>query len=178
MFSNGVIVLAARSSCAMIYAFDADLYTLIHFYVFGVFTSFTLSQTGMVRHWIKERPQGRRRRCSGWRRSIVIYIIGAITTAVVLVVVIVSKFRGRRVALDPDHQRCWSQSSTRSTGITLGCARRRVAAAEQPGDVGSEPRRPADRQVDAAAAEALGYVRSFRPAHLHAVDARRRRSSP
>ena len=54
VFSNGVIVLGLLS-CAMIYAFDADLNTLIHFYVVGVFTSFTLSQTGMVG--------------TGWRRA-------------------------------------------------------------------------------------------------------------
>src|SRR5207247_9596751 len=90
VFSNGVIVLGLLS-CAMIYAFHADLNTLIHFYVVGVFTSFTLSQTGMVKHWLAEG-----RKCDaamrGWRRSIVINIIGAITTAVVLIVVVISKF--------------------------------------------------------------------------------------
>jgi len=90
VFSNGVIVLGLLS-CAMIYAFHADLNTLIHFYVVGVFTSFTLSQTGMVRHWLVEGRKGAGA-VRGWRRSIVINIIGAITTAVVLVVVVISKF--------------------------------------------------------------------------------------
>jgi len=49
VFSNGVIVLSLLS-CVMIYAFDANLNRLIQLYVVGVFTSFTLSQTGMVRH--------------------------------------------------------------------------------------------------------------------------------
>ena len=50
VFSNGVLVLAIASS-VLIYAFDAELTALIHLYVVGVFTSFTLSQTGMVRRW-------------------------------------------------------------------------------------------------------------------------------
>ncbi len=47
VFSNGIVVLAAASSL-LIYAFDANLTRLIQLYVIGVFTSFTLSQTGMV----------------------------------------------------------------------------------------------------------------------------------
>ena len=90
VFSNGVDRPGA-AVVAMIYAFHADLNTLIHFYVVGVFTSFTLSQTGMVRHWLVEGRKGAGA-VRGWRRSIVINIIGAITTAVVLVVVVMSKF--------------------------------------------------------------------------------------
>ena len=60
VFSNGVIVLG-RAVVVMIYIFDASLNALIHLYVVGVFTSFTLSQSGMVKHWIAEaarvRPQ-------------------------------------------------------------------------------------------------------------------------
>jgi len=59
VFSNGVIVLAILASI-LIWAFDANLDRLIQLYVVGVFTSFTLSQTGMVRHWRKlAREQGR-----------------------------------------------------------------------------------------------------------------------
>ena len=47
VFSNGILVLAVVSS-VLIYAFDADLTRLIQLYVIGVFTSFTLSQSGMV----------------------------------------------------------------------------------------------------------------------------------
>ena len=91
VFSNGVIVLGLLSAL-MIYVFDANLDRLIHFYVVGVFTSFTLSQSGMVRHWILEGRKGENA-MKGWRRSIVINIIGAITTFVVLIVVILSKFK-------------------------------------------------------------------------------------
>ena len=89
VFSNGVIVLASLS-CLMIYAFDAELSTLINFYVVGVFTSFTLSQSGMIRHWLKEGRKGASA-IREWRRSIVINTIGAVTTFVVLIVVIISK---------------------------------------------------------------------------------------
>ncbi len=91
VFSNGVIVLGLLS-CVMLYLYDADLNKLIHFYVVGVFTSFTLSQSGMVRHWLQEGRKGDAA-MKGWRRSIVINIIGAVTTFIVLIVVIVSKFK-------------------------------------------------------------------------------------
>ena len=77
VFSNGVIVLAVVS-CLMIYAFDADLTRLIQLYVVGVFTSFTLSQTGMVVHWLARAAQGHRRAARGWRRAIVINAVGAV----------------------------------------------------------------------------------------------------
>ena len=58
VFSNGVIVLGGLASL-MIYLFDADLNALIHLYVVGVFTSFTLSQTGHGQALDRGRAQGR-----------------------------------------------------------------------------------------------------------------------
>jgi len=84
VFSNGVIVLAFFAS-VLIWIFDADLTRLIQLYVVGVFTAFTLSQTGMVRRWI--RVKGVR-----WRRSAIINGIGAFTTGVVLIIVTMTKF--------------------------------------------------------------------------------------
>src|SRR5436309_9507207 len=78
VFSNGVVVLTALA-CLLIVVFDADLTRLIQLYVVGVFTSFTLSQTGMVRHWLKEKRKGPSA-AQGWRRSIVINGIGATAT--------------------------------------------------------------------------------------------------
>ena len=60
VFSNGVIVLGAFA-CLLILVFDANLNKLIQLYVVGVFTAFTLSQTGMVRHWLKEKHKGESR---------------------------------------------------------------------------------------------------------------------
>ncbi len=76
VFSNGVIVLGSLA-CLLIIAFEADLNRLIQLYVVGVFTAFTLSQTGMVRHWLKEKHKGDEAQ-KGWRRSIVINTIGAV----------------------------------------------------------------------------------------------------
>ncbi|HEX6399356.1 MAG TPA: APC family permease [Actinomycetota bacterium] len=84
VFSNGVVILAIAAS-ALIAAFDANLTRLIQLYVIGVFTAFTLSQLGMVRHW-------RRVREPGWRRSIVINGFGAAATGIVLVIVTMTKF--------------------------------------------------------------------------------------
>jgi len=89
VFSNGVIVLAALAG-ALIFIFDANLTRLIQLYVVGVFTSFTLSQAGMVKHWRTARLRDAAAR--GWRRSMVINGVGAATTAVVLVVITATKF--------------------------------------------------------------------------------------
>jgi len=84
VFSNGILTLALIAS-ALLVAFDAEVSRLIQLYVVGVFTAFTLSQTGMVRHWLRTREPG-------WRRSVVINVVGAVTTGVVLVVVATVKF--------------------------------------------------------------------------------------
>jgi amino acid transporter len=91
VFSNGILLLAGFAA-ALIIGFDANLDKLIQLYIIGVFTSFTLSQFGMVRHWNRELgttsdPVRRR----SMRRAQVINLVGAICTAVVLVVVFATK---------------------------------------------------------------------------------------
>jgi amino acid transporter len=86
VFSNGIIILSVAASL-LVYAFDADLTRLIQLYVVGVFTAFTLSQTGMVRRWLRLKEPG-------WRRSMIVNAIGAMATGVVLVIVTVTKFSG------------------------------------------------------------------------------------
>ena len=54
VFSNGVVVLALLA-IALILVFSANVNSLIHLYVLGVFTAFTISQAGMVRHWYRVR---------------------------------------------------------------------------------------------------------------------------
>ena len=56
VFSNGIVILAIFASILVI-AFGGDTSRLIPLYAVGVFLSFTLSQSGMVRHWLKERAQ-------------------------------------------------------------------------------------------------------------------------
>jgi hypothetical protein len=92
VFSNGVVVLTALT-CLLIWAFNASTTRLIQLYIIGVFVSFTLSQAGMVRHWVKalarEADPARRRRI---QRSRAINAFGAVFTALVLVIVLVTKF--------------------------------------------------------------------------------------
>jgi amino acid transporter len=84
VFSNGIVVLASIA-CLLIWAFDAQVSRLVQLYVVGVFLSITLSQTGMVRRWFRLKP-------SGWRKSAALNVIGAFTTAVVLVIIATVKF--------------------------------------------------------------------------------------
>ena len=91
-YSNGIVLLSLIS-IALIIGFNANIEKLIQLYIIGVFTSFTLSQWGMVRHWRKElrtakRPEQRR----SIRRSQAINASGAVVTGLVLVIVVRYKF--------------------------------------------------------------------------------------
>ena len=83
-FNSGIVALALVS-IFLVVAFNGSPDRLIGLYAIGVFTSFTLSQSGMVRHWFSGRGPG-------WRRSAVINGIGAVVTAIVVVVIAISKF--------------------------------------------------------------------------------------
>jgi len=83
-FNTGIVALAVLASLVAL-AFGGRVEALIPLYAIGVFTAFTLSQAGMVRHWFTE--QG-----PGWRRSALINAVGASATAVVAVVFAVAKF--------------------------------------------------------------------------------------
>ncbi len=91
-FSNGIVFLAVMA-IALIFAFDAETTRLIQLYIVGVFVSFNLSQLGMIRHWTRhlrtERDPARRRRM---QQSRAINAIGLTFTAVVLVIVLITKF--------------------------------------------------------------------------------------
>ena len=91
-YSNGILILAFMA-IALIVAFDAEVTRLIQLYIVGVFVSFTLSQLGMIRHWTRhlktETEPAERRRMN---RSRAINTFGLGMTAVVLVVVLVTKF--------------------------------------------------------------------------------------
>ncbi|MBV8930852.1 MAG: APC family permease, partial [Mycobacteriaceae bacterium] len=91
-YSNGIILLAVIAG-GLIYAFDGSTTRLIQLYILGVFTSFTLCQTGMVSHWKRELA-GTDDRVQRLKinRARVINAFGACFTGVVLVVVMVTKF--------------------------------------------------------------------------------------
>ena len=84
VFSNGIIVLALLAAL-LIVVFKGDTHKLIPLYALGVFLSFTLSQTGMVKRFNAIRPRG-------WQWSALVSGIGAVVTGVVTVVLAVVKF--------------------------------------------------------------------------------------
>ena len=84
VFSNGMLVLAGLAA-ALLAIYKANTNSLIHLYVIGVFTAFTLSQLGMVRYW-------RRMRTPGWRRKAAVNSVGATATGLVTLIVIWTKF--------------------------------------------------------------------------------------
>jgi amino acid transporter len=90
IYSNGVIILAAAAGVLLV-IFQANVTSLIQLYIIGVFVSFTLGQSGMIRHWIRllrGNPPNR----GSIRVSLTINSIGATFTASVLIIVTVSKF--------------------------------------------------------------------------------------
>ena len=83
-FNAGIVALALVS-IVLVIAFGGNVNSLIPLYAIGVFTAFTLSQSGMVRHWMRLRGEG-------WRRSAAINGTGAVATGIVAVVFAIAKF--------------------------------------------------------------------------------------
>jgi amino acid transporter len=83
-FSYGIIVLASLAALLII-VFQGSTHLLIPLYAVGVFIDFTISQTGMIRHWLRERSPG-------WRRRLSINAFGAVLTGIVAVIVTTVKF--------------------------------------------------------------------------------------
>jgi amino acid transporter len=91
VFANGIVTLGVLASFLVV-LFGGLTHRLIPLYAVGVFLSFTLSQAGMVRHWHRvgrdpERSQGGR----NWQWKAVVNGLGALTTGVVLVVIVATK---------------------------------------------------------------------------------------
>ncbi|MET9336310.1 APC family permease [Nonomuraea sp. NPDC003804] len=91
-FSNGIVILAL-GACLLLWGFQADVSRLLNLYIVGVFVSFTLSQTGMVLHWTRHlKTETDPRVRFQMQRSRVINFFGGVMTALVLVVVLLTKF--------------------------------------------------------------------------------------
>lgn len=86
VYSNGIIMLSIAAAVLLI-IFQGNTNAIIPLYAVGVFTSFTLSQAGMVRRWLRERTPG-------WQASAFMNGLGAVSTAVVLMVIVATKFVG------------------------------------------------------------------------------------
>lgn len=160
VFSNGIVILAILA-CLLIYAFDAELTDLIQLYVVGVFTAFTLSQSGMVRRWWRLREPG-------WQRSMTLNAIGAAATGVVLVIVTVTKFtHGAWIVLAAMPVIITFFLTVHRHYDRIGRALRAEA---------DPPRRGVEnlfvlliRDLGPATDKALAYVRALRPAQVVAL---------
>ncbi len=86
VYTNGVILLSVFAALLVV-IFRGQVNAIIPLYAVGVFTSFTLSQSGMVVHWFKQRT-------AGWQASALMNGTGAVATAGVLAVIVTTKFRG------------------------------------------------------------------------------------
>lgn len=84
VFQNGIVVLAVLAIGLVVY-FRGELDLLLPLYAVGVFTAFTLSQSGMVVRW-------RRSREGNWRLKASINGFGALCTGIVAIVILVTKF--------------------------------------------------------------------------------------
>jgi hypothetical protein len=83
-FDSGIVALAIIS-IGLVIIFGGHVESLIPLYALGVYTAFTLSQTGMVHHWFVDRSPG-------WRRSALLNGLGAVATGVVVIVFAITKF--------------------------------------------------------------------------------------
>src|SRR3990172_707235 len=84
VFQNGILLLAFLAGL-LILAFDADPHSLIPLFAVGAFSAFTLSQTGMVLHWLRQKEKG-------WLWKAITNGLGALITGFTLVVISSSKF--------------------------------------------------------------------------------------
>ncbi|MFD4533249.1 APC family permease [Kitasatospora sp. NPDC058397] len=169
-FSNGIIALAVVAG-GLLWLYDANVTSLIHLYILGVFTSFTLSQIGMVRHWnralaTETDPVVRRSAL----RSRVINAFGAVVTALVLVIVLLTKFT----------QGAWlAVVAALVLWLMMRGIRRHydgVAAELAVDDPEAESARPARvhgivlvSKLHKPTLRALGYAEAFRPDSLEAL---------
>jgi amino acid transporter len=171
VFSNGIILLAL-AAIGLVFAFDADLSSIIQLYIIGVFVSFTLSQAGMVKHWKTELtgtadPAARRR----MRRSQAINAAGAAVTGIVLVIVLVTKFT----------HGAWIVTIAMPLLFLMMKAVRRHydgVADELKVAPGARPEPPSRNhavvlvsKVHAPTLRALGYAQSIHPSTIEAVTA-------
>jgi hypothetical protein len=82
-YTLGIVVLGLLAAL-LIVAFSGSTTTLIPIYATAIFTDFTISQSGMVRHWLRNKSPG-------WQLRLAINAVGAVITGIILVSVIISK---------------------------------------------------------------------------------------
>ncbi|WP_371478927.1 APC family permease [Kitasatospora sp. NBC_00315] len=169
-FSNGIIALAVVAG-GLLWLYQADVTSLIHLYILGVFTSFTLSQIGMVRHWNRVLSTETDSAVRGSaHRARIINGFGAVTTALVLVIVLLTKFT----------QGAWLAvvAAVLLWLMMRGIRRHYDAVAEELAvdDPHAESARPSRvhgivlvSKLHKPTLRAIGYAEAFRPDTLEAV---------
>lgn len=160
VFSNGILALASFA-VAVVILFQANVDKMIPLYALGVFISFTMSQTGMAVKHLRDREHG-------WRSGLVINGTGAVATAIVDVVIAVTKFR----------EGAWMVMVFVPVGVVFLVNLNRTYERER-GDlqVGmaelSAPAKPKHEivllidRLDASTADALRYAKQISPFGLH-----------
>jgi amino acid transporter len=158
-FSNGIVLLALAAMGVLVH-YEADVHRIIPLYVIGVFTSFTLSQSGMILRW-------RRLRTGNWRRAATVNTIGACTTGLSLIIVSIAKFRlgaWQIILLIPilaAMLRAVRVHYTRvSTALRAGAPLQRVKASKAVVLVSHYP---------GATTKCVSLARAFSPSELHVV---------
>jgi hypothetical protein len=171
VFSNGMLVLAGAAAL-LLWIYGANTNSLIHLYVIGVFTAFTLSQAGMVRYWL-------RRHGSGWRWRVVLNATGAATTGIVTAVVVYTKFaEGAWLVTIAIPLLVLAMLGVRRHYRRLARRLRAGAAAV----IAAPPARNATlvlaESIDAAADEAVAFARRISGGSFRAVHVRRHGTDP
>ena len=170
VYSNGILLLAGFA-IVLIVGFNANIDKLIQLYIIGVFTSFTLSQAGMVRHWQRlssnaDTPATERRR---YRRAQAINVTGAVVTGAVVIIVVCYKF------LDGAYLAIIAIVVLYALMKAIRSHYRRVADKLAVAD-DAELVQPSNNHavvlvssVNVATMQALGYAKATRPARLTAL---------
>jgi amino acid transporter len=165
VFSNGILILASIAA-SLIMVFDGSVSRLIQLYILGVFVSFTLSQSGMVIYW------RRRAAASGWTSAMVVSVainaVGAAATALVLVIVLLTKFTHGAylvviaipvlvflmLRIERHYRRVSSQLAPKAAGITLPSRIHAVVLVSQ---------------LNEPALKALAFARAIHPSTITAL---------
>jgi amino acid transporter len=160
VFSNGVVVLAVIASLLLV-LYKANVTSLIQLYVLGVFTSFTLSQTGMVIRW-------RRLRSPGWKVKVALNGVGAVSTFIVLIVVTITKFTHGAYIIVIAVPVLVLMMKAINTHYQSVAGQLRLPQGRPPQLRGTRVVVLTER-ADEATMRALGYARSLRPLEVRAL---------
>jgi amino acid transporter len=171
VFSNGMLVLAGAAA-ALLAIYKANTNSLIHLYVIGVFTAFTLSQFGMVRYWLRVRTPG-------WHGRMLVNTIGATATGLVAVIVIWTKFtEGAWLVTIAIPLLVFAMLGVRRHYARVGRRLSAGAAAVASAPGARNRTLLVVEDLDAAAERALAFTRAIAPDGFRAIHVPRRGSDP